>query len=156
MADAIIDRINPTDLDTITHLYNNIFRPERDEAFIRRRFEGRRAILAQVARIEHDAVGFYLGFELKPDTHFVWLVGVVPDLRRSGIATQLMHAAQDWAATEGYRFIRFECDNRIRPFLHFGIANDYDIAGLRWDPERLTNLVIFQKAVIDPLADTHL
>lgn len=31
MADATIDRINPADLDTITHLYNSIFRPERDQ-----------------------------------------------------------------------------------------------------------------------------
>lgn len=147
MADAIIDRINPTDLVTITHLYNNVFRPTREESYLRRRLESRRGVLAQVARIEHDAVGFYLGFELKPDTHFVWLVGVVTEMRRSGIASQLMHAAQDWSHTEGYRFIRFECDNRIRPFLHFGIANDYDIGGLRWDPDRLTNLVIFQKQI---------
>ncbi len=154
MADAIIDRINPTDLVTITHLYNNVFRPVREEDYLRRRLEGRRGVLAQVARIERDAVGFYLGFELKPDTHFVWLVGVAPDLRRAGIASQLMHAAQDWARTEGYRFVRFECDNRIRPFLHFGIANDYDIAGLRWDPDRLTNLIIFQKQIADALDDS--
>ncbi len=154
MADATIDRINPADLETITHLYNAIFRPQRDEAFFSRRFDGRRGILAQVARIEHDAVGFYLGFELKPDTHFVWLVGVVPDLRRSGVATQLMHAAQHWAHAEGYRFIRFECDNRIRPFLHFGIANNYDIGGIRWDPDRLTNLVIFQKSIVDALSES--
>jgi len=154
MADAIIDRIDPADLATITHLYNGIFRPLRDEAFFRRRFDGRRGILAQVARIDRDAVGFYLGFELKPDTHFVWLVGVVPELRRAGIATQLMHAAQSRSHAEGYRYIRFECDNRIRPFLHFGIANNYDITGIRWDPERLTNLVIFQKPIKDPLAES--
>lgn len=155
MADAIIDRINPKDLATITHLYNNVFRPEREESYIRRRLEGRRAILAQVARIEHDAVGFYMGFELKPDTHFVWLVGVVPDMRRAGIATQLMHAAHDWAHMEGYRFVRFECDNRIRPFLHFGIANDYDIVGMRWDTDRMTNLIIFQKQISEGLDDSH-
>ena len=145
MPDAIIDRINPTDLDTITHLYNTVFRPAREEAWIRRRLDGRARILAQTARIEHDAVGFYLGFELKPDTHFTWLVGVVPEVRRGGIATQLMRAAEDHARTEGHRFIRFECDNRIRPFLQFGIAGGYDIVGLRWDGDRMTNLVIFQK-----------
>lgn len=156
MADAIIDRIDPSDLTTITHLYNNIFRPERDEAYIRRRFDGRKKVLVQFARIERDAVGFYIGFELKPDTHFVWLVGVVPDLRRAGIATQLMHAAQDWAHHEGYRFVRFECDNHIRPFLHFGIADDYDIVGIRWDTDRLTNLIIFQKQITEGLGDSDM
>lgn len=149
MADAIIDRLSPTDVDTAAHLYNQIFRPTRDPDWIRRRIEGRRSVLIQVARIEHDAMGFYIGFEHKPDTLFTWLVGVMPDVRRSGIATQLMHAAEDFARTEGYKYMRFECDNRIRPFLHFGIANAYDIVGIRWDSERLSNLVIFERHILD-------
>jgi len=154
MPDAIIDRIQPSDTVTIAHLYNQVFRPERDAAWVSRRLEGRRHVLAQVARIEDDAVGFFVGFELKPDTFFTWLVGVVSELRRTGIATQLMHAAHDWARTEGYRFVRFECENRIRPFLHFGIANDYDIVGIRWDPDRLTNLIVFQKQILDNLDES--
>jgi len=154
MADAIIDRLSPTDLEPIIHLYNGIFRPARPIDWIVRRLSGRRGILAQVARIGRDGVGFYLGFELKPDTHFTWLVGVVPEMRRAGIATQLMHSAEDWARTEGHRWMRFECDNRIRGFLHFGIANEYDIVGLRWDPDRATNLVIFHKALTESLEDS--
>lgn len=150
MPDAIIDRIDPTDLELVTHLYNSMFRPEREENWIARRLKGRYNPLVQVARVDNDAVGFYIGFELKPVTHFAWLVGVAPELRRTGVATQLMHAAEDWSRTEGYHAIRFECDNRIRPFLHFGIANDYDITGIRWDPERLTNLVIFEKQLEAP------
>lgn len=150
MADAIIDRINPTDLELVTHLYNSLFRPERKEEWIRRRLLGRHNILIQVARIGNDAVGFYIGFELKPTVHFAWIVGVVPEMRRAGIATQLMHAAEDWSKTEGYHGIRFECDNHIRPFLQFGIANGYDITGIRWDPDRSTNLVIFEKVLDVP------
>jgi len=149
MADATIDRLSPNDLGTITHLYNQMFRPEWKEEDIQRRLRGRHNILVQVARIGNDAVGFYVGMELKPTVHFAWLCGVVPEMRRTGIATQLMRAAEDWARTEGYQFLRFECDNKIRPFLHFGIAGGYDIAGLRYDGERMSNLVIFEK----PLAD---
>lgn len=145
MADAIIDRINPADLDLVTHLYNQMFRPERGPEWIGRRLQGRYKPLVQVARVDNDAIGFYVGFELKPITHFAWLVGVVPEMRRTGIATQLMHAAEDWARTEGYKSIRFECYNQIRTFLHFGIANDYDIVGIRWDTDRLANLVVFEK-----------
>ena len=147
MADAIIDRISPTDTATVAHLYNSIFRPARDEAWFARRFDGRKNVLVQVARIDKDAVGFYIGMELKPDTHIAWLCGVVPELRRAGIATQLMEAAGDWARTEGYPYFRFECDNRMKPFLSFGIRNDFDIVGLRWDPGLHTNLVIFQKVI---------
>lgn len=149
MADAIIDRLDPTDLSTITHLYNQMFRPEWSAEDIQRRLRGRFNVLVQVARIESDAVGFYVGMELKPTVHFAWLCGVASEMRRTGIATQLMHAAEDWARTEGYQFLRFECDNKIRPFLHFGIANQYDITGLRWDGERMSNLVVFEKALAD-------
>jgi len=147
MADATIDKINPADLDLVTHLYNSMFRPVQDEQWIARRVEGRMKPLVQVARIGSDAVGFYIGFELKPSTHYTWLVGVVPEMRRTGIASQLMHAAEDWSFTEGYKYLRFECDNRIRAFLQFGISYDFDIVGIRWDIERLSNLVIFEKAI---------
>lgn len=145
MADAVIDRINPADLSLVLHLYNSIFRPTLSEDELKKRLRGRHNVLAQVARRGNDAVGFLLGMELRPDTHYVWTCGVVPDMRRAGIATQLMHAAEDWARTEGYKVLRFECENSIRPFLHFGIANDYDIVGIRWDSERMQNVVIFEK-----------
>jgi GNAT superfamily N-acetyltransferase len=87
--------------------------------------------------------------ELRPDVHFAWTCGVTSDSRRTGVATQLMHAAEDWARTEGYRILRFECDNDVRPFLQFGIANDYDIVGIRWDSERMHNVVIFEKNLVD-------
>ncbi len=147
MADAIIDRLDPADLGTITHLYNQMFRPDWTEDEMKCRLRGRYNVLVQVARIGTDAVGFYVGMELKPNVHFAWMCGVLPDIRRSGIATQLMRAAEEWARTEGYQVIRFECDNKIRPFLHFGIAGAYDIVGLRWDAERMSNLVIFEKSL---------
>ncbi|MEM1422754.1 MAG: GNAT family N-acetyltransferase [Planctomycetota bacterium] len=147
MPDAIIDRINPTELDTITHLYNSIFRPERESDWIKRRMGVPERTLVQVARIDNDAVGFYCGYESRPCTHRMWLVGVVPDLRRTGVATQLTDAAEDWARTEGYKHMRFECSNRVRPFMHLGIAQGYDVVGMRYDRELMTNLVMFEKAL---------
>jgi len=149
MADAIIDRINPTDLGTITHLYNSLFRPPISEEDLKKRLHGRHKMLVQVARIGSEAVGFYIGIELRPEVHFAWTCGVAPEMRRAGIATQLMHAAEDWARVEGYHLLRFECDNNVRPFLHFGIANDYNIVGIRWDSDEMHNVVIFEKNLID-------
>lgn len=152
MADATIDRINPTDLDTIVHLYNSMFRPNRDIEWLTRRIIGRLKPLVQVARIKNDAVGFYAGWEHKPDTHFAWIVGVVPEMRRAGIGTQMLRAAGEWARTEGYDYMRFEASNRVRPFLHFGISEGYDIIGVRWEHEQMANVVVMEKplnAVID-------
>ena len=151
MADAIIDRLSPSDTETIAHLYNSVFRPSHPPDWFDRRLRGRHNPLVQVARVDDDAVGFYIGLELKPSTHCGWLLGVVRDYRRGGVGTQLMRSAIDWARTEGYRYMRFEAPNAVRRFLHFGIAEGFDIVGVRWDSELATNLVIFEK----PLQDHH-
>jgi len=38
-----------------------------------------------------------------------------------------------WAKDHGYEYIRCECMNHQREFIHFAIAMGYDIVGIRWD-----------------------
>src|SRR5579883_2735525 len=147
MADATIDIVGPEDLEEIVKLFNQLFRPTRDAEFFKRRYLGRHNVLQMVARIEERPVGFFTGFELKPTVFFAWFYGVLPDFRRQGIASQLMEAVHDWAREQGYESIRFECHNQHRPMLHLAIANGYDIVGMRWDPDRGDNLVIFEKVL---------
>jgi GNAT superfamily N-acetyltransferase len=147
MADAIVDIVGPEDLPLIVQLYNQIFRPSRDLESFRRRFRGRYNILYMVARLGDRPVGFFLGFELKPTVFFAWFYGVVPEFRRQGIASQLMDAVHAWARDNDYNAIRFECHNQHRPMLHLAIALGYDIVGIRWDPDRGDNLVLFEKGL---------
>jgi GNAT superfamily N-acetyltransferase len=147
MADAIIEMVGPEDLPVIVQLYNQIFRPPRDVESFRRRYRGRYNILQLVARIQDRPVGFFLGFELKPTVFFAWFYGVAPDARRTGIASQLIDAVHSWAKQNDYESIRFECHNQHRPMLHLAIALEYDIVGIRWDPDRGDNLVIFEKVL---------
>lgn len=147
MADAIIDIVGPEDLPIISKLYNQIFRPPRDVESFHRRYRGRYNVLQLVARLGDRPVGFFLGFELKPTVFFAWFYGVIPECRRQGIASQLMEAVHSWARQNGYESIRFECHNQHRPMLHLAIALEYDIVGIRWDPDRGDNLVIFEKVL---------
>jgi GNAT superfamily N-acetyltransferase len=147
MADAIIDLIGPGDMPVVVDLYNRIFRPARDLESFDRRFRGRYNVLRLIARIKNEPVGFFLGFELKPTVYFAWFYGVVPEYRRQGIASQLMEVVHEWARQQGYESIRFECHNQHRPMLHLAIAKEYDIVGIRWDPDRGDNLVIFEKVL---------
>jgi GNAT superfamily N-acetyltransferase len=148
MADVKIDIVGPGEIPLIADLYTKIFRPARDPAFFRRRFQGRCNVLILVASLEGDPVGFYIGFELKPTVFFSWFYGVIPNQRRTGIASQLMDAVHAWASEQGYESIRFECHNQHRPMLHLAIARGYDIVGIRWDPDRGENLVIFEKSLL--------
>jgi len=147
--DIVIDAVDPADVELMAHLFNQMFQPARRPEHFARRLEGRRNALFMVARIGREAVGFYVGMELKPSVHFAWLVGVAPDARRMGVATRLMQAAASWAREHGYSYLRFECHNGMRAMLHFGIAEGYDIVGVRWDGDLSTNLIIFEKTLAD-------
>lgn len=147
MATAKIDIAGPSEIPLIADLYAQIYRPARDAAFFRRRFLGRYNELKLIASLDEQPVGFFLGFELKPTVYFSWLYGVLPDCRRMGIATQLMEAVHVWVAEHEYASIRFECHNQHRPMLHLAISQGYDVVGIRWDPDRENNLVIFEKAI---------
>jgi GNAT superfamily N-acetyltransferase len=149
MADAIIDIVGQEDLPLIVELYNQIYRPPKDLESFQRRFLGRHNILQMMARIKDQPVGFFMGFELKPTTFFAWFYGVLPDFRRQGIATQLMEAVHEWCREQEYESVRLECHNSARSMLHLAIALEYIVAGIRWDPDRGDNLVIFEKPLID-------
>ncbi len=147
MADAVIDIVGPEELPALVKLYNQIFRPPRDLESFQRRYQGRYNILQMLAYVGDRPVGFSLGFELKPAVYFSWFYGVLPEFRRQGIASQLMEAVPSWAKLNDYESIRFECHNQHRPMLHLAIALEYDIVGIRWDPDRGDNLVLFQKSL---------
>ena len=147
MADAVIDVVGIDDLPLIVEMYNQIFRPAKSVETFRRRYLGRYNVLNMIARVKDKPAGFFLGFELKPDTFFAWFYGVLPDARRMGIGSQLMEAAQDWATQHSYEVIRLECHNQHRPMLHLAIELGYDIVGMRWDADRGENLVICEKTL---------
>jgi GNAT superfamily N-acetyltransferase len=149
MANAEIIPVGLGELDLIAALYNQIFSPPRDLESLQRRFEGRRNALILVAQLDRRPVGFHTGMELKPDTHFGWLCGVLPEFRRLGIGSQMMEAHEAWARQEGYEMIRIECYNRHRPMLHAAITHGYNIVGIRWDSQHQDNLVIFEKNFIE-------
>lgn len=132
-------------LPEIVDLFNRIFRPQRTLEQFQRRFLGRQNVLQLVAESAGKPVGFFIGFELKPDTFFAWFYGVLPEARRTGLGSQLIEAAQKWAQGKGFQTIRLECYNTQRPMLHLAIELGYDIVGIRWDPARTANLVIFEK-----------
>lgn len=148
MANAEVVVVGPGELSLIAELYNEMFRPARDVEFFRRRFMGRYNALMLVANIDKRPVGFAMGFELKPSVFFAWLTGIHPEFRRIGIGSQLHEAQSQWAMEHGYQYLRMECHNGHRAILHMAIQSGFNIAGVRWDPDRSENLIIFEKALV--------
>jgi GNAT superfamily N-acetyltransferase len=148
MADVIIDVLAPDDLTVVVQLYNQIFRPSRDEEHFERRYLGRHNVVQMVARLEGRAVGFVIGFELKPRLFYTWFYGVLGPHRRQGISSQLMEALHSWCRQNDYEAIRLECFNRQRPMLHMALNQEYDIIGIRWDHDHNDNLILMQKMLV--------
>jgi GNAT superfamily N-acetyltransferase len=136
-------------LPQAVELYNSIFRPRREVDFFKRRFLGRYNPLTLIARLDGKPVGFWIGFELKPGMFYLWLGAVVPDIRRSGIGRQLQEAQQSWARDHGYEYIRCECMNHQREFIHSATSLGYDIVGVRWDSTHADNLIVFEKNLME-------
>ena len=145
MADAKVVVVGPDEVGLITNLYNQIFSPGQDEDFFRRRFKARHNVAMLVAEVERQPAGFTVGFEVMPTTYFSWIIGVLPQMRRCGVATQLMQAEQAWAKDNGYTLMRFECQNQHRPMLHLAITEGYELVGIRYDTNSGANVVIFER-----------
>ncbi len=149
MANAEVVVVGSGELPLIAQLYNDLIRPGQDVEFFKRRLVGRHNALLLVANMDGNPIGFATGFELKPTVFFSWLIGVQQDFRRVGIASQLMDAQCAWAAEHHYNSVRMECHNTHRPILHMAIALGFNIVGIRWDPDRQDNLIIFEKVLSD-------
>jgi GNAT superfamily N-acetyltransferase len=147
MADVIVDLVAPDDVSVVVSLYNQIFRPPRDEDEFLRRYQGRHNVVQMVARLDGRAVGFVIGFELKPSVFFLWFLGVLSSHRRQGVASQLLDAVHHWAKENEYESVRIECFNWQRPMLHLALNNEYDVIGLRYDADHSDNLILLQKSL---------
>ncbi len=149
MAQADIIIADDHMLGHAVELYNSMFRPKREADFFKRRFMGRYNVLTLLARLDERPVGFWIGFELKPGMFYHWLGGVLGDFRRAGVARQLHEAQLAWAKDHGYEYIRCECMNHQREFIHFAVATGFDIVGIRWDSTHADNLIVFEKTILE-------
>ncbi len=147
MANAEILVADEQLLPMAVDLYNGMFRPRREVDYFKRRFLGRYNILTLLARLDEKPVGFWMGFELKPGMFYLWMGGVLADARRNGVARQLQEAQQSWAREHGYEYIRCECLNHQREFIHFAITMGYALVGVRWDSTHADNLIVFEKTL---------
>lgn len=147
MANADIVVIGLGELPLIVELFNEVFRPGRDLAFFQRRLEGRRNPVILLAQVDKRPAGFAVGFEIKPSTLYCWLIGVLPDFRKVGIASQLMEGLAAWARDNGYEVVRFECYNHHRPMLQLAVSQNYDVVGIRYDTDAGANLIVFEHSL---------
>ena len=87
----------------------------------------------------------------KPDGVVGLIAGAIGDQQSVRAQTQRLEARaqQAWAKDHGYEYIRCECMNHQKEFVHFAVTVGYDIVGIRWDSTHADNLVVFEKNLLD-------
>lgn len=78
---------------------------------------------------EGVAVGYKIGYELKPNKYLSWMSGVDPKHRRFGIASEMMRLQHEWVKKQGYSTIRTESSNLWPAMLILNIRFGFRIVG---------------------------
>ncbi len=135
-----------SDLSVIADLESRI--PEFEDAYtaqkIQKRLENRK-LLAFVGNSEGENVAYKVGYGETDGRFHSWIGGVIPQHRRKGWATRLLHYQERWGREQEYREINVWTANRYRKMLIFLIKEHYEIYAVTNDSKVLT-----RKSLVDP------
>ncbi len=83
---------------------------------------------------EGQPIGFKLGYRRAPALFYSWLGGVIPAMRRQGVAERLMIRQHDWARSQGYKHVetRTRADNNA--MIIRNLKSGFHIVGHDTDP----------------------
>lgn len=74
-------------------------------------------------------VGFKTGYTRRDKQFHSWLGGVIPESRRSGIASELMNRLHEHLISRNYEKVRTQTGNEYRSMLLLNIKLGYDVIG---------------------------
>lgn len=87
--------------------------------------------LALVAELEGKVIGFKVGYQSdNHKTFYSWMGGVIPEFRKSGVASALAKFQENWARDNGFKEIFFKTRNRFPAMISFGLKRDFKITGV--------------------------
>ncbi len=95
------------------------------------RLFGRRSVLIQLARLGGKPVAYKVGYEDREGRFISWLGGVLPEVRRQGIALELMRIQHRWAKDHDYEWVEMVSRNKYRPMLILALSEGFEIYGVR-------------------------
>jgi len=131
------------ELQTIAELEPRI--PEFDGHYtldkIQKRLENRK-FLALVAESDGKLVAYKVGYGETEARFYSWIGGVLPEHRREGWATKLLHHQEQWCRDQGYKEINVWTANRYREMLIFLLNEQYEIYAVANDSKVLMRKVL--------------
>lgn len=101
--------------------------------------------LILIAQVNHNPVGFKIGYAIDETCFYSWLGGVLPEFRQIGIANLLTEKQELWAKTKGFHSIKVKSMNRFQAMLQMLIKNHYHIIGYEDLGSSANSKIIFQR-----------
>jgi GNAT superfamily N-acetyltransferase len=90
----------------------------------------RQDVLALVAHLEGNPVGFCIGYQRAPGRFYINYLALLRDYRGNGIGKQMMLQQEAFARSKNYSQIQFNTFNHFPAMLRLGLALGYTPVGL--------------------------
>jgi len=132
-----ISEVGPAEYPLIAVLRDTIFGEfnHRYSARFEDQVQDRRDVLALIAHLEGNPVGYKIGYHDKPGLYYSWSGGVLKDYRGQGLARRMQDWQHAWLRARGYRMVYFNSFNKFRPMLQFGLDTGFLPTGVDISPE---------------------
>jgi hypothetical protein len=93
-------------------------------------------VLALLAHLEGNPVGYKIGYRFSPGRYHSWAGGVLADYRRSGVARRMQEWQHGWCRSRGYHHVQFNSFNKFKEMLLFGLSSGFLPVGVELRPEK--------------------
>jgi GNAT superfamily N-acetyltransferase len=122
-----ITEVGPAEYPLIRVLRDTIFGEfkHRYAATFEEGIEGRQDVLALMAHLEGNPVGYKVGYREGPRRYYSWTGGVLRDYRGQGVARRMQEWQHAWLRARGYHRVEFTSFNKFRGMLQFGLATGF-------------------------------
>ncbi|MEZ0265810.1 MAG: GNAT family N-acetyltransferase [Phycisphaerae bacterium] len=97
--------------------------------------EGKPDLIALIAHLEGNPVGYKVGYRENPGLFYSWTGGVLPDYRTFGVARRMQDYQHGLLRGRGYRAVAFSTFNKFREMLLFGLSTGFVPVGVDLKPE---------------------
>src|SRR5258705_9051549 len=117
--------------DTIFGEFNHRYAATFDEVI-----EGKQDVLALIAHLEGNPVGYKIGYRERPRHYLSWTGGVLRDYRGQGLARRMQDWQHGWLRARGYTSVGFNSFNKFRAMVTFGLASAFVPDAVNIRPEK--------------------
>jgi GNAT superfamily N-acetyltransferase len=132
-----ISEVGPAEYPLIAVLRDTIFGEfnHRYSARLEDQAKDRKDVLALIAHLEGNPVGYKIGYHDRPGFYYSWSGGVLKEYRGQGVARRMQDWQHAWLRARGYRMVHFTSFNKFRGMLQLGLATGFVPTGVDLSPE---------------------